>query len=283
MADFEEDDLHGEPEDGLGDAIDDENVDLKENDDGSVDVPISPRKQRRGDRYAQMVAENAARKRENEELKERQRRFELEAVEEAGHLRRQQAPEESPKDRLETERERLATQWAGLSAEQRGDESTQKEYKRLASENEEARIELAAERVVARNKGNDQVSANKALMAAEFPDVVGNAEAVRWSEGYWQMESATGRTGDMNLTREAFQAARDKFKTGGRRSGGAKPTAEEKGRFTGEPKGSSGPSGKSGHMRMSKESMRMADELYPDMPEGKRYQKFAKEVLSNVK
>jgi len=284
MADFEEDDLRDDIDDDLKDDIDDEEVSLKENDDGTVDVPMSPRRQKRGNRYAKMQAELEAGKRERDEMRAQQRDFELAAAEEAGALRRQQAPQKTVKESLEEERERLATQWAGLSAEQRSDERTQKEYKRLASENEDRRIEHAAERVVSRRAGNQQVETNRAMMAAEYPDVVGNAQAVKWSEGYWQMEAAKGRTGDMNLTREAFQAAREEFRTGGRRGTNDRPTAAEKGRFAGERKGAGGGAGKSsGTMRMSKDSMALADELYPDLPESVRYRKFAKEVLADSK
>lgn len=283
---IEDEETGGEFE--LDDEIDNEEVALVDNDDGSVDVPLSrkEKKQARKAKYEDMQRELAEMKRVQAESSARQASFERDAIDEAAQLRAERSPNarKSPLDQLEEQRERLSTQWASMSAEQRADEKTQQEYKRAGIENERARIRLAAEQVVAEKQTNTAAEAQRQMIRAEFPDVVDDDKTRMWAQGYFQQQRATRKdVTDIELTRESFGAAREQFKTRGRKGPGRKPSEEERGRYSGEGKGAGGGGSDRKSFRMTTEFRDMADHMWPDMPEAQRYQKWAREVGSKLK
>lgn len=182
-------------------------------------------------------------------------------------------PFETKAATLTEERNQLLKTWNSLPPKAQAEQMADFEAKLLA--NEHARVELAVDKRLAKNKPapvNSHLEYQKAVLMDEFGDVFKNPQALRHADGYWMQETAAGAQDTLDLKREAFQRARERFRTGGAKRG--KPTDATKAKFVGESRGG-GSTAEPSRVVLSKQQRGMADARWPELPEAKRYAKMA--------
>ena len=137
-------------------------------------------------------------------------------------------------------------------------------------------VEMAARRS-APQQGQQSAAAEEALIRSEFPDVVGNQQAVRFAMGEFYRLTASGEPPTLATSRKAMQAAAEQFRL--RQPALAPVPASQQQRY-GAINGQAGARPAGAEIRLSKADKAMAVARWPELDEHEAYARMARTIQS---
>lgn len=241
---------------------------------------VTPRQQQRRDRGINRVQQ--AREEADEERRKR-----IAAEEEASRLRIQATQAMQAQPQIDQRRKALDEaygavdafnrEWEAVKGRQLSDADLDS-YRKRARELDE-RVHMARDALNRPQHDPQQAAhaAHKAALHAEFADVVSNPQALTFAKTEFErMVGIHGKPNNAQTAREAFLVARQSMP--GRRP---PPTQQERQQFSAMPQGSGAGGGAKKSIKVTKEIVTMATNLYPNLPRNQAVQKWVNEVGSD--
>lgn len=277
---FDGDDDDKKPVDETDDT-DDSEVSMERDSAGQEVAVVSTRAEKKRER-GNMRDENARLRQENEDTKLRLARLEG-AFAARGNVRDETDDDDGEEDDedFEARYSELQKQHTGayqaLVAKGRSITQADKdEYAKLSARIERQRVEMVAERLIERRQGAQSAqTANdvmRAAIRARHQDVYSNPKAVLYAEGEFRKLRALGKADSRDTLDEAMNSARRAFRMGGQ----PEPSASQRSKFAGAPRGYGGGEREPGVVKMTAELRRMANAKYSHIKdEEKRYKLWA--------
>lgn len=268
------------------DGTDEPPVRFERNEDTGEDDPVVPltRKEKKQERL-RMRDENAQLRAESIQMRERLAR--LEGAHSAMSRQGEERDETDAQDDLDAALDQRLTElqdqhtaaWRQLQA--RGQNATQADkdaYAKTIRAIDKEKVRVTTEAIVAQRMAEVQATTQgeviKAQIRQQYADVYGNPNAVQYAEGEYRKLVASGHKGGPDTLDRAMKEARHAF----RMTREPPPSATQRARFAGPPRGRGGPGGAEPEsIKMTPELRRMANAAFSHVPDqNKRYELWAK-------
>lgn len=276
----ERDDEHvEEPEDKPAKPVvkEDEN-------DGTVLVDLEPARKPRKQRREEHQDDEVGRIRAQLE-DERRARAALEQQVARGFqtIEQRQQPVEDPyKKRISSireEQESIQTMLrTGALTDPNAVERARTRFYALMEEAEDLRdqrvVEMAARRTTQAPQ-QQSAAAEEAIIRSEFPDVIGNPQAIRWATGEFYRLTASGEPATLATSRKAMQAAAETFKLRQPALPAVPPSQQQR---YGAINGQAGARPAGAEVRLDKTQKKMALANWPQLEEHEAYARMARLV-----
>lgn len=269
---------------------DDAEPDFEVPEDGPIEVPTETRADRRRNRFREQIEAREAAERERDELKRQLEQATRQPVYQPPPQAAPAGPDPIDKelDDIYERRKQLAENYYARSAKGEVSREEHDKYLRDARklEGETMRLEVRRELARSGHQGQSPQDATRHAVKVRHFDVAANPQAWAYAEHeYLKQTKALGKPDSVDLLDEVMDDARKQFRIGRYKDGaaGPEPTARDRARLAGPPRGSASPQGKRTY-QMSELERQMADIAFEHIEDPKeRYRLYAQGLTSDSK